>query len=446
MKKRILSVLILCALTLALAGCGGKTESPAPTSESTESAEPPTTQEGEDAAAAADEKQEQTKAATIATAESTAEIVEEEPPREIKNITNYNSFRFGTLFFEIDNTDYVYDVLENKMYDYDSEKLGNIYYACGKLATDGKATTNLETMETYDAQFMYYEYFGLKTYNPVYSVKEDFDGNTYSFGVIGSNGEWVLPMSTEYSVCELLKSTKYLSVYKTTSSFVVLCDSSYNFYSYNYKTDETVELDNLLKSNGYVYFIGSYALLLDDYSFSDGQYIHACSLYNIETNETTKLDGTYVDFEPLDSSVLLKGLDESTIFILDSQGNIHDYDLSEYNVRRMFNVTENYIVFAAKNTDGDTYTIILDKNGNRVVDPIKGASSTVPSIYGDYVIYTSSNYIVNCKTGEMKTYSDDSLSLEEFDSTSGKLLMKSDGAYYLADLADPETLINPFEQ
>ena len=66
-------------------------------------------------------------------------------------------------------------------------------------------------------------------------------------------------------------------------------------------------------------------------------------------------------------------------------------------------------------------------------------------IYGDYVINTYADYIVNCKTGEMKTYSDDSLRLEGFDSTSGKLIMESDGYYYLADITDPETLINPFE-
>ena len=95
-----------------------------------------------------------------------------------------------------------------------------------------------------------------------------------------------------------------------------------------------------------------------------------------------------------------------------------------------------------------TYTIILDKNGNRVVDPIKGTSRSNYDdmcLYGDYVIDTYSDYIVNCKTGEMKTYSDSSLRVEEFDSTGGKLLMESDGNYYLADPSDPETLINPFE-
>lgn len=34
---------------------------------------------------------------------------------------------------------------------------------------------------------------------------------------------------------------------------------------------------------------------------------------------------------------------------------------------------------------------------------------------------------------------------ESFDPTSGKLLVVSDGNYYLADITDPETLINPFE-
>lgn len=442
MKKRILSVLILCALTLALAGCGGKTESPAPTSESTESAETPTTQESEDAAAA-DEKQEQTEAATIATAESTAEIAEEEPPREIKNITKYKSFGNGTLFFEIDNTGYVYDILENKMYDYDTKELKDIYYACGKLVADGDTTiTNLETMKAYEGKRLLIDdpNYQLMAYNAVYSVKEDFDGNVYSFGILGSNGEWVLPMSSEYAVCDLLKSSlNSLTVNKVTSSFVIFNTRSGAKYCYDYKTNEMLE-----RGNSCYWAFDNYLLLAT--SIDAGRNFY--SVYNTKTKETTKLDGEFSFYcIAREHCIELNGTD-NRFTIIGSSGNILNYDLSGYNINvgDILDATEDYIVFAAKNTDGDTYTIILDKNGNRVVDPIEATSSTFPSIYGDYVIYTSSNYIVNCKTGEMKTYSDDSLRLEEIDLTSGKLLMKSDGAYYLADLADPETLINPFEQ
>ena len=430
--KKIVSMALIAALIVSAAGCGEK--APAVTTTVTTEAAATTA-----AAAATTAKEEAVEETTTTAAETTTEATTEAPPREIKNITKYKSFGNGTLFFEIGNTGYVYDILENKMYDYDSKELKNIDYACGKLVADDKKIANLETMETYDAELLYYEPSWFSTYNPVYSVKEDFDGNVYSFGILGSNGEWVLPMSTEYAVCDLLKSNKYLYANSATASFVVF-SVDYVHYFYNYKTDEIIELDNA----GYWGFVDNYVILYD----YDGQYKYN-RIYNTNTKETTELGGEYEYYKECDNCIwLYNQKDVRDGIILDSKGNVLDYDLSEYNVYKIIDATEDYIVFAAKNTDGDEYTIILDKNGNRVVDPIKtkySPSSDDMRIYGDYVINTDSRYIVNCKTGEMKTYSDYSLKLEGFDSTGGKLLMKSDDNFYLADPSDPETLINPFE-
>lgn len=436
MKQKILSAILVSAVILSMTGCGGAQPTEIPNNSQESEVTASTT-------SATTEKQEQT---TTAATTTTTEPVKEEPPREIKNITKYNSFENGTLFFEIGNTGYVYDVLENKMYDYDSTELKNLDYACGKLVTDCKTTTNLETMKAYDVKlFESYDGFGggprLDTYNPVYSVKEDFDGNVYSFGILGSNGEWILPMSTEYSVCDLLKSNKYLYANMATSSFVVF-SVGYDHYFYNYKTDEMVELDN----PGYWSFADNYVILYDyDYDYKYNR------IYNTNTKETIELGGEYNHLTGRANCVCLTNRgDCDNSVILDDKGNVLDYDLSEYIVNNygILDATEDYIVFSAKNTDGDTYVIILDNNGNRIVDPIRETSRTNFDdicIYGNYVIDTYSEYIVNCKTGEMKTYSDENLSLEGFDSTSGKLIMKSDGNYYLADPSDPETLINPFE-
>ena len=449
MKKKSMSIALMAALIISAAGCGEK--APAVTTTAKTEAAAATTA----AATATTAKEDTAEETTTTAAETTTEATTEAPPREIKNITKYNSFKNGTLFFEISNTGYVYDVLENKMYDYDTKELKSVQYACGKLVMTNyngeNKITNLETMETYDAElFESYAGFGggprLDTYNPVYSVKEDFDGNVYSFGVLDSNGEWVLPMSTEYAVCDLLKSNKYLYANTATSSFVVLSVERGKSYFYNYKTDEIIELDNA----GYWSFADNYVIvILNDYDYED-KYNR---VYNTNTKETTELGGDYNVLTGCGNCIWLrnrgdynKGINNG--IILDSKGNVLDYDLSEYNEVKIIDATEDYIVFAAKNTDGDEYTIILDKNGNRVVDPIKGTSRSNYDdmcLYGDYVIDTYSDYIVNCKTGEMKTYSDDSLKLEGFDSTGGKLLMESDGNYYLADLSDPETLINPFE-
>ena len=130
--------------------------------------------------------------------------------------------------------------------------------------------------------------------------------------------------------------------------------------------------------------------------------------------------------------------------IIDSNCNALDFDLSEYSVQTIWDATEDYILFTAVNPNGNYYTLITDKNGKCIVDPIEGYYRDSSYFKGDYAIL-STKYIINCKTGEVKTYADDNLSIEAFDKDSGMLLMKSDGAYYLADPADPDTLLNPFE-
>lgn len=75
----------------------------------------------------------------------------------------------------------------------------------------------------------------------------------------------------------------------------------------------------------------------------------------------------------------------------------------------------------------------------------KEKANLIICIYSDYIINTDSKYIINGKTGEMKRYSDGNLRVFGFDSNSGKLIMYDNYNYYLADITDPETLINPFE-
>lgn len=438
MKQKILSVLLFSAMILSMAGCGG-TQSTEPNENESE-----TFQENEVTTSTVSEtttaEQEQTESET-----TTTELVEEEPPREIQNITDYESFENGTFHFISNKTGYVYDILENKMYSYDPSELKNNDTTCGKLIADDETITNLETMENYDVKAFYdNDAFG-GIYNPVYSVKEDFDGNVYSFGILGSNGEWILPMSSEYSVCELLKTDEYLREYVSkpafaTSSFVVF-STVFNQYVYNYKTDEIIEIDN--EGPNYCGFVDNYIILYNYVDYGGWGYMYEYNrIYNTNTKDTTEIVGNYTALTECNNCVLLTS--ENDYLILDSKGNVLDYDLSKYNKVKIINATEDYIVFNATNTDGDEYTIILDKNGNRVIDPIKGSrSSDYMYIYGDYIVYTVSdkNFIVNCKTGEIKN----DIYIEKFDPDSGKLLIKSDGNYYLADVSDPDTLINPFE-
>ena len=92
----------------------------------------------------------------------------------------------------------------------------------------------------------------------------------------------------------------------------------------------------------------------------------------------------------------------------------------------------------------DVYTIILDKDGNRVVEPFINTYGGNFVMIGDYVM--NGSRIINCKTGEIKEWADDyAYEIFNFFPEAEKLFVTFDGAYYIVDVSDPETLINPFE-
>ena len=49
--------------------------------------------------------------------------------------------------------------------------------------------------------------------------------------------------------------------------------------------------------------------------------------------------------------------------------------------------------------------------------------------------------IINCKTGESRTYDN----VDITDEKTGMATVKVDKKWYLIDLSDPDTLLNPFE-
>ena len=143
---------------------------------------------------------------------------------------------------------------------------------------------------------------------------------------------------------------------------------------------------------------------------------------------------------------------------LDNNYNNVDFDFSEYELtsrNTFYDFNSECVVFDTKNSEGDDYIILLNNDGSRAVDPVRGTADA-GYISGDYVVldkvyyyddvgsYTN-DYIINYKTGEIKTYTSDTYDILGCDSATGMLLVKADSAIYLADVSDPDTLINPFE-
>ncbi|MBQ7835542.1 MAG: hypothetical protein IJ385_07130, partial [Ruminiclostridium sp.] len=115
MKKKILSVLLMSALILSMAGCGASTETPEVT---TEGAEVTTTAAAEEDVA---------EATTTTAPETEAVTTTTEAPVELPEITGYKLFMNSCLSFSADGKNYVLNIADKKMYEYELEGLDDFY-------------------------------------------------------------------------------------------------------------------------------------------------------------------------------------------------------------------------------------------------------------------------------------------------------------------------------
>ena len=243
--KKIVSVSLIAALIVSAAGCGEK--APAETTAKTETTTAATETVNETTAKEAATDENLTEETT--TAETTAEATTEAPPKEVEKIKDYKLFQHGCLVFNINNDSYVYNAVDNKMYELSGDITArDIDYINGKIITTGtyhNEIYNIETGETYDFKPAGDKMLGLKSI-PVYKVEKSFDGDTLYFGIIDNNGDWVLPLSADYAVCK----TDHFDI-SSNSVNTVGENDSYLFidygeiYAYDYKNDKLLSAEDL---------------------------------------------------------------------------------------------------------------------------------------------------------------------------------------------------------
>lgn len=465
MKKKILSMALMAALVLSMVSCNGSTEAPQTKTEDSE-----TTATNEDVATettteadTGEVTKETTEAVeTEATTTTTATTVEEpEISEELPTISKIRLYDNNHIYFyDADSVSYAYNLEENVMCKNGYGIIdGNLHVAEQRGFDIGYKFPlyNLITNE-------YYEYNCLGNYdgyNFVWKEESDFDGSAYYFGILDSNGEWVLPLSSDYEICNFdfngLRDKFYYNVaLRTDSSFCFYVDDStksdgdrIEIITYDWKNDTlSYGTDNpALKAlaNGYGSTMYTDPALYNDSILVDYYYY----MYNINNGEYTRLfdggvlsycgDGVYIRYSDEQYTILGKNFEKL-------------YDITEYTINTdnggnlCIDATENYTAFEAEGADGKSYTIIIDKDGNRVVDPIPDTGLIAMS--GDYVITESE--VINCKTGERKAQSfkkvyDEYKRIVNIVDNDGRVMVYSDDGYYFIDPADPDTLISPFE-
>lgn len=474
MKKKLLSLLLLSALVLSMTACGGESSnSDFYVDDEDEIVEDKDKDDDKDENEDKDEDDTDKPAETETTEEvvqTTAPVTEAETtttePIEVKDIERYDSFVNGNFTFKVDGIGYVYCITENKMYSYESRAFGNLLVANGKLAIfeteSSPALYNLETKEyiaSYDVNGMkplcsingYTDYFRedywlLSDYTPIYKTNDSFDGKTFGYGVVDKNGEWVIPFSSDYKVSKCTNLD--VSGAGLCGLLMSMGDGDDGIYYYAPEIDEFVDdkIHNALgdESLFYIPFRNSgdeYLIINWDYYDGPAKMVKL----NIKTGDYSVIYDGKMQYD--DDYSIFSNEEYTFAFGIDDDFNKYEYDLSEYSVNKILCMNENYIVFSAKNPDGDYFGIFMDRNGNRVIDPIKGIGATYMN--GDSIVCVGENYkkyFINLKTAEVTTKEEDSCySIEKFDYKTGMMLVRQDDKYYLVNPADPETLINPFE-
>lgn len=452
--KKIVSMALIAALIVSAAGCGKKAPAETTAKIETTTAATETVKETTAKEAAGENSAEETAETTAEAEETTTTAPEEASEYAGLSMSNPIIFKNGSLYFEASNgTKYLYQVAENKIYEINDDwthsnskllKTGDMiwvwywelfdYYAIPICECVVNAATN-------EVMYKYGNDDGLKfrNINPetgrmlVTKVEKGFSGNTISIGVMNNKGEWENPL-TEFSIDGVKTDELNNCRYTLMGDYALLSGGSMS-YIYSFKDNKISEIEGFSggianRTLNYDKVIGSNydGILIIDSTGESKQIYQYESGYGFAHEEYFIGDG-----------IVINDGNKYTILSADDYKDM-GFDLSEYNVIGVHDVEENVIAFRVRNPDGDAYTIIMNKDGSFVTEPIKHKGEV--TLCGDYAIIRSTKTLLNLKTGESKTIGNVG---DWVDDKTGMVTAEEDGAWYLVDLSDPDTLINPFE-
>ena len=446
--KKIVSMALIAALIVSAAGCGEK--APA---ETISKVEITTTAETKEEITSITVTNEETTEITTTPEIKIETATTEEKVEKIPEVSRFYGLRSGIMTFDGNSIHriYSYNISENKLYElrkYIGHEESTDMDIYGKIGVYKEKIYNLETGEDYEKTY------GVKLvnnyadkFNPVYRIDEDFDGNTIYYGVIDYNGDWILPLSSEYDKEMIYSWGNFCSV-NASSSIIIFNE---NDTIYNLRNNKTIKIDKIGD-----YYIEEFISAIDNYVI---MYCRCYSpqtgllaRYNVDTGEVTAIakwevegrEGDLQECMSVEKKKYVVNKKGKYVFINKNYNKV-DLNLSDYEIMSVYDFNENYAAFIAKNVEGDNYMIIADKEGKRIVEPQKDYKPQKIYIIGDYAVVEEDekyNYIIDCKTGEKKDYE---YKIVARDVESDMIIIEANDAYYLNDPADPDTLLNPFE-
>ena len=454
--KRIAAAMLATVMAVSLSACGTSnvstgSEDTGEVQVKTERTDNEKPDSDDSAASAVTDATEQTEQTTTTTAPEEPEVPVELPLMNAEPELIMN----GCMAFKCDGKNYVYNITDNELYEteYDVDDITvlsgcvaifeNIwYYGLDAYAQDEYTpyVVNIKTNEKYDDLIpIGYD----ENYITLGKLEKGFSNDVLTMGMLDNKGEWVLPLSDKYALCEIENIGK-VTWTSHTNNIIALAIGS-NTHLYDIKTDSVSMLDEAT----YVWGMTKDNITLGKYNYLERSY----SIYNYNADLS---DETLV-LENLDQQIAYSDYvfdNGNYVYLIDNKVNVYDkchnhiatYSLSDYVLKNIKSASESVIVFTAKNKSNDLYTIILNKDGNTVCEPVMGDIG-MPYFSENKIVFISddADRIIDISTGEITEY-DDSFDIVNYDDVNDLMIVKSGDAYYLADPEAPDTLINPFER
>jgi len=458
MKRRIAFSLAAIMVTTMLSACGGNTPSETqPQTSGTDSGTSAVTSES--STSSANTTSSAPEATTSAATSETTVPEEPEVPEELPTITaeptmvyNSNYIMNGCMAFKCDGKNYVYNITDNELYETEHD-ISEIEVLKGCIAVFGDVSpygfndidayvVNLKTGEQYADVRPFYNSDWNGSYLTVGKLEESFSGNKLSIGMLNSKGEWVLPLSADYAVCKEKDIDKTQYAFQNSE----IIDFGNSFF-YDIANDKLIDYIGIWSvTDDRILIIDNYDDIKCTYKFYD---------YDISTGERTYMCESSYPFNAKTPTCHASTEDlDGVRKVFNQKYNLLEHNLSGYNIPdgEIRGANQDVIVFNAPNDEGDTYTIILNKDGSYVCEPYK-YDKREDGVYNAYfsenkiiLKYNKTNdRIIDRNTGEITTF-DDSFEIVDYDTGNNLMLVKTNGAYYLADPEAPDTLINPFER
>lgn len=391
----------------------------------------------------ADEAETESNAETEAETEVETEA-ETEAPIEIQAIHHCSFFTNGYAYLSCkDGSEYIFNAKDNTVMlkDNDEWNCTSIYPFGDYIFLPDYNISYVVDPKTGEIAFkngdddLYIHAWNNEAQKLVITKKEEsFEGNKFYVGVMNNKLEWDYELTEVKS--DTLSGDKLAScAYFPFGDKLLVTDFSRNLMVYSLKDKTLTDMSDDF---------------IPGFCFSTDKGKHICYAQNHTDLMCFDSDGEIKKICETDDSANFNIISNTIVVNYKNDWSFYDpdlnklgFDLSSYDIEKILDVNSEFIAFAAKNPDGVTYTIIMDKNNNIIGDPIKTTYYDVV-LTDDYAVLTGMKIIVNLKTGEAK---EAAYSIEYVDNATGKMMVESsdDRNIYLVDPADPDTLINPLE-